>query len=210
MAGLGFDAMAKQRMEKDLQELQQLISKHFEQRTNDDKELQELEVRIEKRKEERAEQLRVRMEREKERQAREKEERARREAEEEAKQQEIEDQKKRAMANLNMSGMTRERKRGGGKQTVREIKKKTLADRRKPLNIDHLAADKLKEKVGELLKWSSQLEEERYDFEVRCDRQKYEINLNRQRIEGFQRKYGGNSGGKQQIKIISRSKGFGK
>merc|ERR1712066_719872 len=121
-----------------------------------------------------------------------------------------EEKKKQALANLNMSGMTRERKRAGGKQTVREIKKKTLADRRKPLNIDHLAADKLKEKAQELNKWIAQLEEERYDFEVRCDRQKYEINLNRQRIEGFQRKYGGSGGGKQQIKIISRSKGFGK
>jgi len=111
------------------------------------------------------------------------------------------------MANLNMSGMTRERKRGGGKQTVREIKKKTLADRRKPLNIDHLAMDKLKEKVQELQKWCAQLEEERYDFEVKCDRQKYQINLNRQRIESYQKKFGGGQG-KQQIKIISRSKGF--
>jgi hypothetical protein len=208
MAGLGFDAMAKQRMEKDLQELQQLISKHFEQRNADDKELEELQVRIEKRKEERAEQLRVRMEREKERQAREKEERARREAEEEAKAKEIEDQKKRAMANLNMSGMTRERKRAGGKQTVREIKKKALADRRKPLNIDHLTTDKLKEKLNELGKWLVQLEEERYDFEVKCDRQKYDINLSRQRIQAFQDKYGKGGGQSKQIKVISRSKGF--
>ena len=207
MASLGFDAMAKQRMEKDLQELQQLISKHFEQRNKDDKELEELQERIEKRKEERAEQLRVRMEREKERQAREKEERARKEAEEEAKQKEVEEAKKRALANLNMSGMTRERKRAGGKQTVREIKKKTLADRRKPLNIDHLAADKLKEKAKELYEWCATLEEERYDFEVRCDRQKYDINLCRQRIQEYQVKFG-KGGGKQQIKIISRSKGF--
>lgn len=207
MASLGFDAMAKQRMEKDLQELQQLISKHFEQRNKDDKELEELQVRIEKRKEERAEQLRVRMEREKERQAREKEERIRKEAEEEAKQKELEEKKKQALANLNMSGMTRERKRAGGKQTVREIKKKTLADRRKPLNIDHLATDKLKEKAKELSEWCATLEEERYDFEVRCDRQKYDINLCRQRIQEYQQKFG-KGGGSKQIKIISRSKGF--
>merc|ERR1711879_940912 len=111
-------------------------------------------VRIEKRKEERAEQLRVRMEREKE-------ERIRKEAEEEAKAKEVEEKKKQALANLNMSGMTRERKRAGGKQTVREIKKKILADRRKPLNIDHLAADKLKEKAKELSEWCATLEEER-------------------------------------------------
>jgi len=207
MASLGFDAMAKQRMEKDLQELQQLISKHFEQRNKDDKELEELQVRIEKRKEERAEQLRVRMEREKERQEREKQERIRREAEEEARAKEVEDQKKRAMANLNMSGMTRERKRAGGKQTVREIKKKTLADRRKPLNIDHLVTDKLREKTKELFQWCATLEEERYDFEVKCDGQKYHINLCRQRIQEYQNKFG-KGGGSKQIKVISRSKGF--
>ena len=48
-----FDALAKQRMEKDLQELQTLIAKHFEQRTKDDTELDELTDRIQKRKEER-------------------------------------------------------------------------------------------------------------------------------------------------------------
>merc|ERR1712157_310670 len=63
-----------QRMEKDLQELQLLINKHFETRQKDDAELQELEGRIEKRKEERAEQMRVRQEREQERLQREKEE----------------------------------------------------------------------------------------------------------------------------------------
>lgn len=35
-------------------------------------------------------------------------------------------------------------KRGGKKQTEREKKKKILAERRKPLNIDHLNEDKLK------------------------------------------------------------------
>lgn len=35
-------------------------------------------------------------------------------------------------------------KKGGKKQTEREKKKKILADRRKPLNIDHLNEDKLK------------------------------------------------------------------
>ena len=50
-----FDALAKQRMEKDLQELQTLIAKHFEQRSKDDSELAELQKRIQKRKEERIE-----------------------------------------------------------------------------------------------------------------------------------------------------------
>lgn len=35
-------------------------------------------------------------------------------------------------------------KKGGKKQTEREKKKKILAERRKPLNIDHLSEDKLK------------------------------------------------------------------
>lgn len=35
-------------------------------------------------------------------------------------------------------------RKGGKKQTEREKKKKVLADRRKPLNIDHLNEDKLK------------------------------------------------------------------
>merc|ERR1712071_617839 len=86
-----FDALQKQRMEKDLQELQLLINKHFEIRKNDDAELQELEGRIEKRKEERAEQMRIRHEREKE-------EKIRREIDEEQKKLEEEDRKKQAIA----------------------------------------------------------------------------------------------------------------
>ena len=55
-----YEAMQRQRMEKDLQELQTLISRHFEQRKVDDSELENLESRIRKRKEERQEQIRVR------------------------------------------------------------------------------------------------------------------------------------------------------
>merc|ERR1711890_5718 len=51
----------------DLQELQALIASHFEQRKKDDGELEELRVRIEKRKSERAEQMRIRQERGKKR-----------------------------------------------------------------------------------------------------------------------------------------------
>lgn len=35
-------------------------------------------------------------------------------------------------------------RKGAKKQTEREKKKKVLAERRKPLNIDHLSEDKLK------------------------------------------------------------------
>lgn len=37
-----------------------------------------------------------------------------------------------------------EGRKGAKKQTEREKKKKILADRRKPINIDHLSEDKLK------------------------------------------------------------------
>ena len=41
-------------------------------------------------------------------------------------------------------------KRGGADK---EKKKKILAERRKPLNIDHMDSQKLKEKAEELWKW---------------------------------------------------------
>ena len=61
----------RKRMEKDMLELQALISAHFERRRKDEEELEELRVRIEARKQERAEQIRIRQEREKERLAKE-------------------------------------------------------------------------------------------------------------------------------------------
>lgn len=42
------------------------------------------------------------------------------------------------------SVMQQDGKRGAKKQTEREKKRKILAERRKPLNIDHLSEDKLK------------------------------------------------------------------
>ena len=91
------DAMVKKRMEKDLQELQTLISKHFEQRKVDDKELSELETRIQTRKEERARQIQIRQDREVARMKREKEERAAKEEEERKKKEEEEERKKKAI-----------------------------------------------------------------------------------------------------------------
>lgn len=92
-----YEAMQRQRMEKDLQELQTLISRHFEQRKVDDVELESLENRIRKRKEERQEQIRVRQTREKERQQKEKEERVRREEEEKERAKIDEERKKQAI-----------------------------------------------------------------------------------------------------------------
>lgn len=187
-------AMAKQRMEKDLQELQSLIARHFDLRKKDDAELEDLQNRIEERKAKRAEQMRIRHEREQARQIREKEERAAREAEEERKKKEEEERKKQALANMsshNQGYLARQNKGGKkGRQTEREKKRKALGERRKPLNIDHLNADKLKEKCGELQKYLSLLEEEKFDFEERADRQKYDINQLRQRVNEFMAKSG--------------------
>lgn len=44
-----------------------------------------------------------------------------------------------------------ENRRGAKKQTEREKKKKILADRKKPLNVDHMGEDKLKYVVT--LRW---------------------------------------------------------
>ena len=52
-----------------------------------------------------------------------------------------------------------ERKKGRG--TERDKKKKMLAERRKPLNIDHLDPDKLKTKAKELYEHLTKLEKER-------------------------------------------------
>ena len=204
MATATFDALTKQRLEKDLAELQQMISKHFDQRKKDDEELEDLTKRIEKRKAERAEQQRIRTEREQIRMQREKEERQAREDAEERRKQEEEEKKKQCIANMAAckGGYLAQRKGGkAGRVTEREKKRKILADRRKPLNIDHLAADKLKEKAQEMWKWNSILEEERYDFEVRQDRQKYELTSLRQRVNEFMIKSG--KGGSQAHKKVA-------
>merc|ERR1712080_613400 len=193
-----FDALHKNRMEKDLQELQALIASHFEQRKKDDGELEELRVRIEKRKSERAEQMRIRQEREKERLAREKEERKRKEEEEEKRRVEEELRKKQAIANMSMhygGYLARaDRNKNNRRQTEREKKRKILAERRKPLNIDHLSSDKLKEKAKELHDWMTTLEEEKYD-----------INQLRQPVNEYMGKFGkgGKGGAKRQVKTLA-------
>jgi len=177
--------MVKKRMEKDLQELQTLISKHFEQRKLDDKELDTLETRIQERKEERARQIEVRHQRELERMQREKEERAAREAEELQRKQDEEARKKKAIQDLSAhSGGGNMRKRAG-RQTEREKKKKLLGERRKALNIDHLKPDALKEKTKELDVYLNELQEERYDYECKLDRQKLDIKMLRMRCAQF-------------------------
>jgi len=196
-----FDAMQKQRMEKDLHELQTLIAKHFECRKKDDAELSELEDRITKRKEERAEQMRVRQEREKKRMQMEKEERQRREEDETRRKIEDEEKKKAAIAAMNTGSGGKRRERKGGKVTVREQKKKILAERRKPLNIDHLQGSKLQEKVKEMFDWLATLELEKYECEEKAERQKYDIGMLRRRVQDYMAKSGKGAVGKKPIKL---------
>jgi len=204
-----FDQIHRTRMEKDLQELQVLIASHFEQRKKDDEELDGLKERIEQRKQEREKQMKIRQEREKERIQREKEERKAKEEEEQRRKVEEEEKKKKAIANMSLHyggyAARGDRNKNNKRQTEREKKRKILADRRKPLNIDHLQADKLKDKAQELFEWLTTLEEQKYDFEVKLDRQKYDINQLRQRVNEYMGKFGkgGKGGAKRQVKTLA-------
>ncbi|KAG8513862.1 Troponin T, fast skeletal muscle, partial [Galemys pyrenaicus] len=137
----------KKRQNKDLMELQALIDSHFEARKKEEEELIALKERIEKRRAERAEQQRIRAEKEKERQNRLAEEKARREEEDAKRRAEDDMKKKKALSSMGAnysSYLAKADQKRGKKQTAREMKKKILAERRKPLNIDHLGDDKLR------------------------------------------------------------------
>ncbi|XP_043083238.1 troponin T type 3a (skeletal, fast) isoform X1 [Puntigrus tetrazona] len=182
-----FDDIQKKRHNKDNQELQGLIDAHFEQRKKEEQELIALKERMEKRRAERAEQQRVRAEKDKERQARREEERRRKE-EEDAKKKADEDAKKKSAlsgmgSNYSSHLQKADAKKGGKKQTEREKKKKILADRRKPLNVDHLNEDKLRDKAQELFDWIKTLEAEKFEHMERLKRQKYEVTTLRRRVE---------------------------
>uniref|UniRef100_UPI003AAA7F46 troponin T2d, cardiac isoform X5 n=1 Tax=Centroberyx gerrardi TaxID=166262 RepID=UPI003AAA7F46 len=174
-----FDDIHRKRQEKDLSELQSLIEAHFIQRKKEEEELIALVNRIEKRRAERADQQRIRSEREKERQARLAEEKERKELEEQRRKHDDDAKKKKALTNMThqYGGIQQknENRKGAKKQTEREKKKKILADRRKPLNVDHLNEDKLKEKASELWQWMMELEAEKFDLTEKLKRQKYDV-----------------------------------
>uniref|UniRef100_A0A8C4REE4 Troponin T type 3a (skeletal, fast) n=1 Tax=Erpetoichthys calabaricus TaxID=27687 RepID=A0A8C4REE4_ERPCA len=168
----------KKRQNKDLVELQALIDAHFEHRKKEEEELIALKDRIEKRRAERSEQQRIRTEKEKERQTRQ-EEKARREEEAMKRMADDDLKKKKALSNMGSqysSYLAKADQKRGKKQTEREKKKKILAERRKPLNIDHLNDDKLREKAKELWDWMHSLESEKFDLGEKLKRQKYEVN----------------------------------
>jgi len=199
---IDFNDINKERHQKDLIQLQRLIDAHFEQRKKDEEELESLRLRIEERKAKRAVEMQERAEKEKEKVAREREERKLKEAEEEEKRKAEEDKKKQAIANMSLhyGGYLRraEKNKPNKRQTEREKKKKILAERRKPLNIDHLGIEKIREKVTEFWTDLYALEEEKYDMEQRITRQKYDINQLRQRVSEYMGKFSKN---KRAIKV---------
>ncbi|XP_038639753.1 troponin T, slow skeletal muscle isoform X1 [Scyliorhinus canicula] len=185
-----FDDIYRKRMEKDLLELQTLIEVHFEQRKKEEEELIALKERIEHRRAERAEQQRFRAEKERDRQTRLLEERTRKEDEEAKKRAEDDAKKKKVLSNMGAhygGYLVKAELRRGKRQTGREMKKKILAERRKPLNIEHLSDDRMREKAKELWEWMYQLESEKFDLMDKLKRQKYEINLLHNRINEHQK-----------------------
>ncbi|KAJ7994556.1 hypothetical protein DPEC_G00250690 [Dallia pectoralis] len=185
-----FDDLQKKRQNKDLIELQGLIDVHFENRKKEEEELIALKDRIEKRRSERAEIQRVRTEKDKERQSRREEERMRKEEADQKRKAEDDAKKKSALTNMGSSYTSSLQKadgKRGKKQTEREKKKKILAERRKPLNIDHLNEDKLKDKAKELWEWMNQLESDKYEHMEKLKRQRYEVISLRNRIDELQK-----------------------
>ncbi|XP_013874796.1 troponin T, fast skeletal muscle isoforms isoform X2 [Austrofundulus limnaeus] len=182
-----FDDIQKKRQNKDLMELQGLIDAHFECRKKEEEELIALKERIEKRRAERAEQQRIRAEKDKERQARREEERRIKQEADDKKKADEDAKKKSALSSMGSNYSSHlqraDQKRGGKKETEREKKKKILAARRKPLNIDHLSEDKLRDKITELSDWMRQLESEKFDHMERLKLQKYEVTRLRKRVE---------------------------
>uniref|UniRef100_A0A3B4A9B2 Troponin T3, fast skeletal type n=1 Tax=Periophthalmus magnuspinnatus TaxID=409849 RepID=A0A3B4A9B2_9GOBI len=186
-----FDDIQKKRQNKDLVELQSLIDAHFECRKKEEEELIALKERIEKRRAERAEQQRIRAEKDKERQARREAERMRKEELDLQKRHDDEAKKKIALTNMGSgysSHLQRvEGKRGKKKPTEREKKKKVLAERCKPLNIQDFSEDKLRDKANELWELLHNLEAIKYDYNERLKRQRYEVISLRNRIDELQK-----------------------
>uniref|UniRef100_A0A3Q3WPV9 Uncharacterized protein n=1 Tax=Mola mola TaxID=94237 RepID=A0A3Q3WPV9_MOLML len=180
-----FDDIHRKRMEKDLTELQTLIEAHFEKRKKEEEELLSLTNRIEKRRSERAEQMKIRAERERERQNKAAEEKARKDDQEAKKKADDDARKKLILSNLTFTGYKTQT--GPKRQTEREKKKKILSERRKELNIEHMREDKLREKATELWEWIRQLEAEKFDLQDKHAKQKYEITVLRNRVSDHQK-----------------------
>ncbi|XP_057201749.1 troponin T, slow skeletal muscle isoform X1 [Triplophysa rosa] len=185
-----FDDIHRKRMEKDFLELQTLIDAHFEQRKKEEGELIGLKDRIERRRSERADQQRVRAEKERDRQIRIAEERQRKEDEEAKKRADDDAKKKKVLSNMgaNFGGFLAKAEQKRGKRlTAREIKRKTLGERRSPLGIENMREDGLRQQAQEMWNWISQLESEKFDLLDHMKKQKYEIVVLLNRISHAQK-----------------------
>ncbi|XP_035615040.1 troponin T, cardiac muscle isoforms-like [Oncorhynchus keta] len=174
---LDFDDLHRKRLEKDFNDLQSLIEMHFSSRQKEEEELVALRSRIKRR---RAEQNIERQARLAEVWTRRKEE-AKLLAEEDAR-------KKNVFSNKAFGGYIQKGDvKKGKKLTGRKKKTKALLERRKPLNIDHLNQERLAEKSRELWQWLRQLHAEQFDLAEKLKRQKYDVNVLRNRISDHQR-----------------------
>ncbi|KAG7274459.1 hypothetical protein CRUP_001424 [Coryphaenoides rupestris] len=118
------------------------------------------------------------------------EERQRKEEEEAKKRAEEEAKKKKVLSNMgaHFGGfLAKVEQKRGKKQTGREVKKKTLAERRRPLVMDNMKEDALREKAAEMWSWIHQLESEKFDLTETTKRQKYEIKVLLNRIQHAQK-----------------------
>merc|ERR1719351_549368 len=155
-------------MEKDLQELKKLISKKDEE-----KEQAEIKIgRLAKRKEKKAEQ-----EKKLAQQKKEEEERLRKEEAEKKEKQSAGDKKGGAKKTDGggMGNVQDARREMTKTKEQLEEKKISLSIRIKPLELDGMDGDALKEKASELWEVIVRLETEKYDLEERQKRQDYDL-----------------------------------
>uniref|UniRef100_G1RSH4 Troponin T, fast skeletal muscle n=1 Tax=Nomascus leucogenys TaxID=61853 RepID=G1RSH4_NOMLE len=171
-------------------ELQALIDSHFEARKKEEEELIALKERIEKRRADRAEHHRIPAEKDRERQNRLAEEKALPEEEYAHTKGQDDLTKKKALSSLGANYIIYLAKADHKickKHTARNMNNKILAERRKPLNIDHLGEDKLRDKAKELWETLHQLEIDKFEFGEKLKRQKYDITNLRSRIDQAQK-----------------------
>uniref|UniRef100_A0A4X2K3T5 Troponin T, slow skeletal muscle n=1 Tax=Vombatus ursinus TaxID=29139 RepID=A0A4X2K3T5_VOMUR len=119
-----------------------------------------------------------------------KEEKMRKEEEEAKKRAEDDAKKKKVLSNMgaHFGGyLVKAEQKRGKRQTGREMKQRILSERKKPLNIDHMGEEQLREKARELSDWIHQLESEKFDLTEKLRQQKYEINVLYNRISHAQK-----------------------
>ncbi|KPP56888.1 hypothetical protein Z043_125451 [Scleropages formosus] len=118
------------------------------------------------------------------------EERQRKEDEEAKKRADDEAKKKKVLSNMgaNFGGfLAKAEQRRGKRLTGREIKRKTLVERRSPLAIENLREDGLRARAQEMWNWIYQLESDKFDFMDVMKKQKYEIVVLLNRISHAQK-----------------------